>query len=762
MNKRLIEIFITTLVVCSVLLGGLALAVDKTGTLSGKVTDTNSGEPVIAAYVILKEIPLRVMTDQQGQFRIEGITPGKYAVVVRRIGYAEFETRVQIGAGETTLNLVLCPVPIELSEIVVTATRTDRPVEKIPANVTVISRNMLQKRSGLSTDDFLASEPGVDVRRASGIFTISPDIALRGMGANEPSRTLVMIDGVPINKTDTGEANWNRIKSEDIERIEIVRGPASAVYGANAMGGVINFITRQATRGIYGNITLKRGSLGTYGGDFSISAGRILGSNQFLNLYLSGTYLKSDGYISEPEEERDEYTIKRFLDENSQTIKLTFRTGPHKLVAMYQRYDDERGEGKKIKAPDGIYRNFDTDFFSFRYQGTSKSWNWEVKGFYQLEKYARISERMKNGSYTRFDVLSDRKDTGFLSNVSFQTGQLGRLSIGLDGKRGSVEGADRYRTSPDVVANKGVMTTISAFVQDELSFWDDRLNIVAGVRFDRVRFSNGQINSTMEPWNKYNGDLDEHTWSEVCPRLGLSYRAAKTTRLYASFGKAFRGSILDDLCRSGWMWIGPKIANPYLEPEVMYNLESGMQQSFGRALVKLTAYYAQGQDFLYYVDTGEKLWGKKTLWQRKNVAKVQFRGIEASVQCPVGKNFSVFAGFTWRRSIIEKFPERQDLVNKMLSYVPEVKGSFRLDFHKFLDGTLSWELVGKQYSDDKNENCILAYGVVHLKASRKLVSGLRLSVDVRNILDKQYLQSATTLDPGRIILASISYDLNRP
>ncbi|RKY90291.1 hypothetical protein DRQ15_07740, partial [candidate division KSB1 bacterium] len=62
MNKRLIEIFITTLVVCSVLLGGLALAVDKTGTLSGKVTDTNSGEPVIAAYVILKEIPLRVMT----------------------------------------------------------------------------------------------------------------------------------------------------------------------------------------------------------------------------------------------------------------------------------------------------------------------------------------------------------------------------------------------------------------------------------------------------------------------------------------------------------------------------------------------------------------------------------------------------------------------------------------------------------------------------------------------------------------------------
>jgi len=364
MNKRLIEIFITT-VVCSVLLGGLALAVDKTGTLSGKVTDTNSGEPVIAAYVILKEIPLRVMTDQQGQFRIEGITPGKYAVVVRRIGYAEFETRVQIGAGETTLNLVLCPVPIELSEIVVTATRTDRPVEKIPANVTVISRNMLQKRSGLSTDDFLASEPGVDVRRASGIFTISPDIALRGMGANEPSRTLVMIDGVPINKTDTGEANWNRIKSEDIERIEIVRGPASAVYGANAMGGVINFITRQATRGIYGNITLKRGSLDTYGGDFSISAGRILGSNQFLNLYLSGTYLKSDGYISEPEEERDEYTIKRFLDENSQTIKLTFRTGPHKLVAMYQRYDDERGEGKKIKAPDGIYRNFDTDFSCF-------------------------------------------------------------------------------------------------------------------------------------------------------------------------------------------------------------------------------------------------------------------------------------------------------------------------------------------------------------------------------------------------------------
>lgn len=148
--------------------------------------------------------------------------------------------------------------------------------------------------------------------------------------------------------------------------------------------------------------------------------------------------------------------------------------------------------------------------------------------------------------------------------------------------------------------------------------------------------------------------------------------------------------------------------------------------------------------------------------QRQNVAKVQFTGVEASAQVPVGAYFSVSAGFTGNRSVIKEFPEQQDLEDKTLTYVPEVKGSFALGFHRFLDGTLTLELVGKQYSDDKNEKSIPGYGVVHLKVSRRLVPGLRLGVDVRNILDKQYLQSATSLDPGRIILGTVSYDLQRP
>ncbi|MCD6335586.1 MAG: TonB-dependent receptor [Candidatus Latescibacteria bacterium] len=761
MGKRWIVCFLIA-AMCGVLWGGLPVSAEEMGTLSGKVMDKTTGQPVVGASVMLKGTSAGVVTDEEGQYRLERIEVGNYTVVVRRIGYAVFAGKVHVEAGEAALDVALSPAPIELSEIVVTATRTEKPVEEIPANVTVISRSTLQNQSGLSTDDFIAAEPGVDVRRSSGMFTMSPKITLRGTSGDEPSRTLVMVDGVPINKTDTGGVNWNRIKPEDIERIEIVRGPASAVYGAGAMGGVINIITRLATDGGQGHVTLKGGTFGTYGSDLSISAGRALGPDQFLNLYLSGTLLKSDGYISDPEEERTDYTIKRFLDENSQTVKLTVRTGLHEVVATYQRYDDERGEGTKIQAPDGEFRDFDTDFVSLRYGGAKSGWNWEAKGFYQLEQYARIDERMKKGNYTRFDVLSDRKDMGFLSNVSFQAGRLGTCSAGVDGKKGSVDGADTYRTSDDIVANEGVMTSVSAFVQDEMSVLDGRLNFVAGARFDRVSFSDGHINSSMPPWDTYNGDLDENTWSEVCPRLGISYRASETTRLYASFGKAFRGSILDDLCRSGWMWVGPKIANPYLEPEVMYNVEGGVQQSLGRALVKLTGYYAQGRDFLYYVDTGEKLWGKKTLWQRKNVAKVHLTGVEASARVPIGATFCVSAGFTGTRSVIKEFPERQDLEDKTLTYVPEVKGSLALDFHKFLDGTLTWELVGKQYSDDKNEQSIPGYGVVHLKASRKLVPGLRLGVDVRNILDKQYLQSTTSLDPGRTILGTVSYDLQRP
>ena len=284
----------------------------------------------------------------------------------------------------------------------------------------------------------------------------------------------------------------------------------------------------------------------------------------------------------------------------------------------------------------------------------------------------------------------------------------------------------------------------------------------AGMRLDQVKFDQGVINSTLAPWDTYNGNLDSHTWQAVSPRVGLSYQMLNDTRLYASFGKAFRGSILDDLCRSGWMWVGPKIANPYLEPETMTNAELGLQQSMGGSLLKLTGYYAIGRDFLYYVDTDQTIFGGRfILKQRQNVARVEMKGIETSVQIPVNRSFDLSAGLTISRSVIDEFPEQTDLEGKALTYSPQQKGKVSLGFHHFLDGSVTWEWVGKQYTDDQNTDEISAYDVLHLSFSKRIVSGLQLGLIIRNVFDTQYLQSEISLDPGRIVLGSLTYEFDR-
>ncbi|MBN1996312.1 TonB-dependent receptor [candidate division KSB1 bacterium] len=727
-------------------------------TVTGIVTNNETGKPLPNTNVLLQGTGLGAGTDANGHFSIK-CPAGSYRLLVQHIGYRVHSQSLIVKNTIAPLAISLRQTPIELSEIFTTATRTYTPVSDIPASVTVLSAESIQRHGGTNLDDLLAAEPGIDVYRNSGIYTVSPSVVLRGTGADEPGRTLVMVDGIPINKSDTGEANWNRLKAETLERVEIVRGPASALYGAGAMGGTINLITKKPEAGILIKTRLQGGNLGTAGGDISLSGGKILQGKGFFGFFLSGGYLNSNGYISDPPETRTPYTVKRFLHENSQTAKLVFFNGRHELQAAYHRYDDKRGEGEKILAPEGEFRNFYTDFITLQVKGSANRWNWQAKGYFQMEQYARIDERLQGETYQRFDVLSDRMDTGLLSSVSYRDKRMGVVTLGMDIRRGSVDGADTYRTSPNIVANRGTLTLLSGFIQDELSLFDRKLNIVTGLRLDQVYFHNGEISSTLAPWDTYNGTLKKHGWHAMSPRAGINYQLFENSRLYASLGRAFRGSILDDLCRSGWMRLGPKIANPELGPETLTNAELGFQQSLAAALFKLTGYYAVGRDFLYYVDTDLTVFGGRfTLKQRRNVARVKIYGIETSLTTPLGRYLHFSTGFTLNHSSIDRFSQMPDLQGKILTYSPGRKAKISVDFTAFIDGSVIWEWIDKQYTDNQNNETIAAFPLLHLNLSLPVVKGARAGLKIRNLLNEQYLLSEISLDPGRMVMGWLSYE----
>lgn len=726
-------------------------------TLSGRVWSANQEQALVGANVVLSGTPWGTSTNEDGVFLLR-VPQDSYRITVQYIGHTVFSQRIDTPQRQVSLDIVLRQAPIRVSDIVKTASRLPSPIETIPAHVSIYPSSLLESRGMLSIDDVLAAEPGIDVNRSS-LFSISPDVVLRGTGGSQPGRTLVLLDGVPVNKGDTGEFNWNRINSRDLQRIEVVRGPASALHGSSAMGGVINLLTKRPQPGLDAHVNVWGGQLHTRSVDVSLSGGTALAHDRFLGFYIFGNVLKSDGYIADPEEYRTPYTVKRFLSENSQTAKLLYSDGPHTISLLYQRYDDERGEGEKIRADRGKFREFDTHFVTLQYRAALNRWRWEAKGYYQLEHYARLEERLRRDRYERFDALSDRTDFGLLSSVHYDAQRWGQLSFGVDVRQSRVDGGDIYRTSPDTVANQGRLTSMSGFLQNTVSLIQHKLNLTAGMRWDQVRFDQGLIHSTIPPWNVYNGELDSYTWNALSPKVGLNLRISEKSRLYASVGRAFRAAILDDLSRSGWMSAGPKIANPLLNPETLTNVEIGLEQRYRNARIQLTGYRAVGHDFLYYVDTDQFIFnGRFQLKQRQNVARVHMQGIEASLQVPLGKRLDFSIGWTYNTSVIDDFPERPELVGNMLTYTPQQKAKVALTFQSFVDGWITWEGFSTQFRDDLNTTSISAYDLLHIDLSKQLGRFVRLGITARNVLDTRYALNEFTVNPGRLVMASIRYE----
>ncbi|MBW2023119.1 MAG: TonB-dependent receptor, partial [Deltaproteobacteria bacterium] len=131
---------------------------------------------------------------------------------------------------------------IPLEKIVVTATKTEKTLEDVPGSVTVIDKEEMKKKNIETVDDVLNSLSGLFVKRSKRLMDSTTSVRMRGFAGDE--YTLVLIDGQPLNDAYTGGVEWGALPVENIERIEVIRGPASALYGGNAMGGVINIITK--------------------------------------------------------------------------------------------------------------------------------------------------------------------------------------------------------------------------------------------------------------------------------------------------------------------------------------------------------------------------------------------------------------------------------------------------------------------------------------------------------------------------------------
>jgi len=751
-----------------------ALEVLAQSTIKGKISNSETGEPVPFANIKLGA-KRGTVSNEKGVYQIDNIEAGEYQLRISYVGYKTVEQVISLQRNEVLrLNFELKPTFFTADEVVITATKTENNIQDIPARVHMISPRQMKAIPAQTIDDLIANIPGVNINRSFGIFTHSASVTMRGLNGEEQGRVLVLIDGIPTNKSDGGSVNWNLLNTGQVERIEVVKGPGSSLYGGNAMGGAINIITQKPTEPFSGRASIDYGTYNTLRGQLNLSGRLAEKKNQGFYWNLNSFYRQSDGYItaSEADQIANPYIVESDLKEWATTAKLGYDFNDKNGVDIsFMYYDDDRGKGEKVYQPEGNNREHDTYHFRANYFGEKNNLKWKVNLFYLNEDYKRISEWLKD-DYTFYKVLSERVDLGALSSLSYQLNNQ-TITGGIDLKQGSVDAKDVYYTSTDVVYNRGKMNMLGLFLQDEIKLMKERLKIIAGLRFDYANFFDGGFeieNPTAETTfmtQYHNQNLSEDSWQAFSPKLSAQYEFNKAYRVYASYAKGFRPAVLDDMCRSGRIKGGFKVADQSLQPEYINNFEIGADAKFfNRLRTSLSAYYSLGDNFMYYVNTGDSIdlgYGMRPIIKASNISEVEIYGFEFELNYLLTQKIIVNANYAYAHSQIKKFTpfttnDPVDLTNNYLTNVPVHMGSVSVYWpNKIVNTSITAKYIGTRWVNDLNQvdEIVLddqypAYSTVDLKFSKEF-KNVFVNLSLQNIFDKKHYDRKGAISPGRFI-----------
>jgi len=734
--------------------------------LKGVILDSETGETLSGANIVLQELQHGASSDENGEFVFKNLNKGPYTLLITFVGYRDQKQSITIGTDKNFVEIEMVSSSVEMEKVIITATLTERKIEDLPGQNEIIEKSTIEAFPVSNTDELLQSISNINVNRSWGIFSKNSSVTMRGLESAQG--VLILYNGVPLNKTAGGSINWHMISPDRIERIEVIKGPSSALYGNNAMGGVINIITKKTNQEISGDIRAFGGTYATLGGKINLE-GNISVYNKKFYWGINGFYRQGDGYIIEPTSVRDSTDTEVYLKENRIGAVVGYECNENNKVEVeYSFYDDKRGDGKQVYFNDGGYVKYTTHFVRAKYVGQLASFKVEGNAYFQNEDFYQFTESInEDGNYKLSYKDQISRDYGIWANATRNFGEHNWFTFGVDFKHGFMDASDIYLTSTDTVLRDGKIQSYAAFIQDEHRFFNEKLKIIAGLRFDYSRFYNASIyvgdpsvNTGFE--ESFSENYKNSDWTALSPKLAIQYDISKSIKSYISASSGFMPAILDDMISSRKINKGFKQANPELQPQTLYNYEIGFNtKPFKKAQLKTAAYYSVGKDFQYFVNTGNYVDGQ-TEMIRENIAEVEIIGAEISVQYDITDNFIFKSNYTYNRSLIKDFDlsgySGDDLTGKLLVEIPWHQAFAGIFWkNRFVNTTITANYIGEEYSDEQNILIIDDYVTIDLGLSKSILKNYFLSLDVQNLFDKVYIDKKDRLSPGRFIVFELAY-----
>jgi iron complex outermembrane receptor protein len=748
--------------------------------LTGKVCDSN-GDPLVNANLLLDDGFSGTITNEFGIYEFKEIKKGKHSITASFVGYKSQTQVIQITGNKLLINFSLEPDENLTDEVVVRAKlEKGTSLLKIPTRTQYIDIEEIDEIPAINVSNLFNKVSGVDVISEFGVFSSDVVVSLRGVSGGTQKGTLVILNGSPINKSESGSVNWNMLNKDDIESVEIVKGPGSVLYGSNAMGGIIHIITQTPKSLFKANTSIAYGRYNTLKTSLNVS-GRSK-SNLFY-WKLRGSYNLSDGYVNTPEEiieENDTIVVPVYFNEKSLGGEIGYRFNEHHQIRLLGSFfDDLHGTGVKIFEDFGAGVEHDTYQSSMMYSAVYNTINAYVNVYYLNENYNRLNEYYSEGEYRLYEVDAVRQDMGTRLWTEWSVNENLELIAGSEIKIGKTYGQDIYYTSTDLVRNSGTMNTLAVFAQLDYTLLNNTLHLVPGIRYDHAFFYDAMF-SIQDPSYAIEyltdfqfSDIENTSWGALNPKFSVEYNFNQNHTVYASVARGFSAPILEDLCRTGRKKVGFKIANPNLKPEYITNFEIGGDALFAKLFhVSLSVYYTLGNDYMYFLSTGDTVNLGYTLapvYQSQNISLVEILGAEADFQFDVNKAISFYANYTYNHAIIKEFiPQTnadRNLSGKFLTDIPMHKFSFGTTCKtKYANVSLAGKYNGSRWINDDNstDNVYLfsnkypAYFLTDIKIWKSL-KNITLSIDVENLFNVKYTNSKGYVSPGRFYMFKINY-----
>ena len=736
------------------------------GRIEGMVRDSSGASlPGALVEVHAGAFSASAVSDSGGAFAFENVPGEAGTVLLSAKGFQKIEQAWNRAGGQAVVRLEIVLTPATVSQQVqVTAYRASTLVSDLPLSDVQLTREDLQDTPALELDDDLRQVPGFSLYRRSSSRTANPTtqgVSLRGLGANGASRALVLEDGFPLNDPFGGWVYWDRVPAEAISDVEISQEGGSSLYGSDALGGVVQFVSRPTQPG---GISLDTSYGNQNTPDLSLWAG---GQKGKWESSFGGGVFNTDGYILTPEAQRGTVDVRAGSRDGNADLMVGRKIGEQSEIFARGWYLDEtRGNGTPLQRND------------------TKLGQGALGANLQLGTFGALTLRFYADAQTyhqTFSAVATNRDSETLTDLQTVPSQgVGGSAVWSRpaGKRQTlVAGFDYHEeigASHEVLLSGGTTDLSSGGRQRTVGiFGEDLIQIAprwflsASARVDL--WSNFNAATLREPVTPPGAPIDtifpDRSENAFSPRLTLRNQVNAHVSWNASLYRAFRAPTLNELYRSFRQGNTLTEDNPKLIAEHLSGGDAGVALTGfnGKLQAHGTVFYNQIVDPVANVT----LTTTPTLItrRRENLGRINAPGVELGVTASVVRDFTISCGYQFVDSKVSSFPANTALVGLWVAQVPHNSFTFQARYSnpRIFTVAVTGRAIGNAFDDDQNQFPLGSFFVLDAMVSRGVGAGVEIYAAAENILNATYYTAATpVLQLGLPVAARVGVRVEFP